>query len=111
MSYALFPFLGLYTLWIFYLAVMNLKRARDAGSMTRTALWFGYPVLFAGLLCDLFVNVVIATLIFADLPRELTVTRRLKRYVTTRPGTWRANAAAWFALNLLDSFDPSGKHV
>lgn len=112
MSYAiLWPLAALYALWIFYLAVMNLKRAKDAGTLPRTALWLGYPVLFTGLLIDLFVNVAVATIIFLDMPRELTVTARLKRYVRERPGTWRASVAVWFAVNLLDVFDPSGKHV
>ena len=110
---ATWPLLALYALWIFYLAVMNLKRAKDAGTLPRTALWFGYPVLFAGLLIDLFVNVFVATFIFLDLPRELTMTARLKRYVRDQPGRWRAKVALWFAHNLLDVFDPSpsGKHV
>lgn len=111
MTLTMWAFASIYTLWVFYLAVMNLKRAKDAGTIPRTALWFGYPVLLAGLLIDLFVNVFVATVIFLDLPRELTMTARLKRYVREQPGTWRASVAVWFAANLLDAFDPSGKHV
>ena len=108
---ALWPLLALYALWIFYLAVMNLKRAQDAGTLPRTALVFGYPVLLAGLLIDLFVNVFVASIIFLDPPRELTMTARLKRYASEQPKTWRASVSVWFAANLLDVFDPSGKHV
>jgi hypothetical protein len=107
----LWPLASLYALWVFYLAVMNLKRAKDAGTLPRTALVFGYPLLIAGLLIDLFVNVFVASIIFLDLPRELTMTARLKRYVREQPGTWRASVAIWFASNLLDAFDPGGKHV
>lgn len=104
------PLVGLYALWLFYLAVMNLKRAKDAGTIGRFALWLGYPILFAGLVLDLLVNVMLS-LVFFDLPREMTVTARLKRYVRTEPAGWRGIAAQWFATHLLDTFDPSGKHV
>lgn len=49
---ALAGFITLYALWVFYLAGMSLKRAKDAGLLTRTAKSFGYPVLFAGLALD-----------------------------------------------------------
>ena len=101
----------LYVLWLFYLAVMNLKRAKDAGTLTRTALFFGRPILFVGLLLDLVANLLVATVVFVDMPDELTVTARLKRYVREQPGTWRGRLAAWFAAEMLDTFDPSGKHI
>lgn len=105
------PVAGLYALWLFYLAVMNLKRAKDAGTLPRAALWAGYPILFAGLLLDLLVNLIVATVVFFDWPKELTVTARLKRYVRTMPDSWRAKAAQWFAVHFLDTFDPSGRHI
>lgn len=104
------PLAALYALWLFYLAVMNLKRAKDAGTIGRLALWLGYPILFLGLVLDLIVNVMLS-LLFLDLPQEMTVTARLKRYVQTQPERWRGIAAQWFATHLLDTFDPSGKHV
>lgn len=36
-------FLTVYALWIFYLAVMNLKRANDAGKLSKPAKFFGTP--------------------------------------------------------------------
>ena len=105
------PVAALYALWLFYLAVMNLKRAKDAGTLPRAALWAGYPILFAGLLLDLLVNVFFASLVFWDWPQELTLTARLKRYVRADPQSWRAKAAQWFALHFLDTFDPSGRHI
>ena len=46
-----------YTLWLFFLAVMALKRAKDAGTISPVALALGYPILLAGLAIDLAVNV------------------------------------------------------
>lgn len=106
---ALAGFFILYALWVFYLAVMNLKRAKDAGLLTPTAKAFGYPVLFLGLLLDFIANVFVLTLLLAELPREGTVTSRLKRHNATSTG-WRKAVAAW-AEPLLDPFDPSGDHI
>jgi len=48
---------------------------------------------------------------FLELPREFTVTHRLRRYMTfPMRRTWRGAAAVWVCHNLLDIFDPDGKH-
>lgn len=99
-----------YCLWLFYLAVMNLKRAKDEGRLSKVAHAFGMPILFAGYLLDFFCNMVPFTIFMLDLPKETTVTARMKRYVKGQAG-WRKSFAVWFADNLLDDFDPSGKHI
>ena len=107
--YALAAGVGLlYALWVFYLAVMSLKRARDAGMLTRTAYAFGLPVLFMGLLLDFLANVLVMTVMLLELPRETTVTARLKRH--NQGAGWRKAIAAW-AEPLLDPYDPSGDHI
>lgn len=104
-------FLSLYVLWVFYLAVMNLKRARDAGTLTRNALYLGYPVLLIGYGIDVLVNLTVCTILFLEIPKEWTVTGRLKRHLYhSEPGSWREVIAAWFCANLLNSFDPDGRH-
>lgn len=102
-------FLLLYALWVFFLAVMSLQRAKNAGTLTTTAKVFGYPVLFAGLLLDFIANITVMTILLVELPREGTVTRRLKRHNASSTG-WRKAVAAW-AEPLLDPFDPSGDHI
>lgn len=99
----------LYALWVVYLAVMSLKRAKEAGLLTTTTKCFGYPVLFAGLLLDFLANALVLTVLLVELPREGTVTSRLKRHNATSTG-WRKAVAAW-AEPLLDPFDPSGDHI
>ena len=98
-----------YTLWIFYLAVMNLKRAKDAGQLTATAKCLGYPVLIVGYLLDCFVNLSVMTILLLEIPQETTVTSRLSRHLNEGEG-WRKAIAAW-AAPLLDVFDPSGAHL
>lgn len=108
--YALAIGLGsFYALWVFFLAVMGLSRAKKAGQLHKTAMVLGYPVLIVGYLLDAFVNVFVLTLILLEIPQELTVTARLKRHIKTSHG-WRLSVARWF-IPLLDPFDPSGFHV
>lgn len=97
-------------LWILYLAVMNLQRARDAGTLPRPAYYLGMPLLYIGLAMDCIVNVVPVSVLFLEWPRECLVTQRLTRHANTTGG-WRKRLALWFARNLLDPFDPSGQHV
>lgn len=101
---------GLYALWLFYLAVMNLARARDAGTLTKVALVLGYPIFIVGLALDVFLNWTVLTVLLIEWPRETTITARLRRHYKSR-ATWRSCVAAWFGLNLLDPFDPKGRHI
>lgn len=103
-------FLSLYVLWALYLAVMCLKRARDEGTLTSTAYALGLPLLFIGLAVDALCNLVVLTVLFAEVPRELLVTSRLKRHYLRGKG-WRKKLAIWFAIHMTDAFDPSGPHV
>jgi len=102
-------FLCLYCLWIFYLAVMSLKRAKDSNMLTKTATAFAYPVLITGLFLDFIANIFVMTPMLLEFPRETTVTARLKRHNKESTG-WRKAIAAW-AEPLLDPFDPSGDHI
>jgi hypothetical protein len=112
---AIAPLLLIYATWFFFLAVMNLARAKRAGTLSKPALVMGMPILWVGLCVDCLCNLTAACLVFLDLPREWLVTQRLKRYAYDAAGDaaagWRADLARWFAKNLLDDFDPSGKHV
>lgn len=102
-------FLLIYVLWIFYLAVMALKRARDEKVLSTPALILGTPVLWIGLALDVLANVLVMTILLLEFPKEALVTSRLKRHILTGTG-WRYTFSKWFCENLLDTFDPSGCH-
>ncbi|MDE2000563.1 MAG: hypothetical protein KGI52_16730 [Burkholderiales bacterium] len=108
MNTALLAIGAVYTLWVLYLASMNLIRARDAGLLPRPAYVLGLPIVGAGVLLDALVNLTVCTLLFAELPREWLVTARVTRL--ERGTGWRQVVASWVCHNLLDNFDPSGKH-
>ena len=92
-----------------YACVMRLKQVRDAGKLTLAMKVFGYPALFVGLAIDFVVNVVFGTLVFLQLPREMTLSTRLWRLSNGEP-SWRQRWALWIRTQLLDSIDPSGIH-
>lgn len=93
--------------WIFYLAVMNLKRNQD--KLTFAAKLIAYPVAFVGVLSDALFNVLLGTLFFVELPKEWLFTHRLERHIQQSAG-YRLRFAMWFCINLLDPFDPAGEH-
>lgn len=102
--------LGLtYALYVFYAAVMNVKRVRDAGKLTTFHKVLGYPTLFIGLVLDFLVNVLVMSVVLLEMPREWTVTARLKRH--HRESTdWRLAVVKFFE-PVLDPLDPSGDHI
>lgn len=107
--YIAYSFVITYALWIFYLAVMNLKRAKKAGLLNKTALVLGTPVLIIGFLLDFLVNTTVMSLVFLEMPDELTVTARLKRHQKESTG-WRLRVVLWLE-PILDPYDPEGDHV
>lgn len=107
--YLLWAVLACYGLWVFYLAVMNLKRVKDNGGLSTWALRFGYPVLIIGYVLDILVNWFVVTLLLLEFPQEYTVTSRLKRHNRESTG-WR-KAVVQFFEPLLDPFDPTGNHI
>lgn len=104
-----YSILGLYALWLFYLAVMSLYRAKLNGTISKPALYLGYPILAVGLILDLLVNTFVASVVLLDLPRELTVTAKMSRLINSQ-SKWRKNSACFFCQKFLDVFDPNGIH-
>jgi hypothetical protein len=98
-----------YALYVWYAAVMNIKRVRDIGKLTTLGKVFGYPTLVIGLILDLLVNWFVMTIILLEVPRELTVTSRLKRH--HKESTGYRLAVVKFFEPVLDPLDPSGDHV
>jgi hypothetical protein len=99
-----------YILWIFYLAVMNLQRVRDLGLLHPVVKKLAYPILIVGVLLNILLNITILTILFLDVPREWTISKRLNRYMTQPVANWRSKAAKIFEY-LLDPFDPDGDHI
>lgn len=101
-------FISVFVLWVFFLAVMQLRTARDAGKLRGPVKPFAYAVLYIGWTLDAFVNIFVMTFVFFEIPGEFTVTARVKRH--KRSVGNRGKIASWLCDNFLDPFDPSGSH-
>lgn len=101
-----------FALWYLFAVVMALIQARDrlGGTFPWPIKVMGYPVLVAGLIVEIIVNWVLCTILFLELPKELTVSKRLWTY-SQRDPSWRQRTATWLRVNLLDPMDPSGTHT
>lgn len=99
-------------LWVLYLAVMNLRYARDAGVylLTPATQRMGKAVLGIAYVWDFLCNMLPVSVIFLELPHELLVTARVQRHVDG-PDGWRRRVAIWFAVNMLNPFDLTGDHI
>ena len=101
-------FASFYILWFMYMAIMNLKRAKENGTLSKLAFTLGIPWLILGYLLDVLFNWVFGTVLFLELPKSGVFTSRLKRHYKKQ--NWRGKLARFLCTNLLDAFDPSGKH-
>ena len=104
-----FGFLGLWVLWVLFLAVTNLNQANTEGTLPRVIRPLAYGTLYIGLVVDFVVQVTVATVLWLELPKELTVSSRVARHIKTGNG-YRHKLAIWFRDSLLKPFDRSGGH-
>ena len=100
--------LSFLTLWTSYLAVMALKRQRDRDNLPPVARHIGTVILVFGYTLDILFNWILGSIMFLDIPRQFTFSARLGLHIGEV--SWRGQLARWFCLNLLDPFDPDGKH-
>ena len=93
---------SLYLLWLAYVFTMHVRERWDTLPMASKVLAF-LPVVFAYLL-DIVVNVVLVTVAYMELPREVTLTKRLHRWQEEKSAV-RARKAKWVCENILNPFD------
>ena len=102
----------LWGFWYLYILVMAFYRAHLQGKLK----WYTYilasPALVIGFVVDVIAQYTVAVVYFWDLParKEHLVTDRLQRYLTYPQDSIRYRKAKFICENLLDYFDPSGKH-
>jgi len=106
---AVYILLDLWLFFIMYVASMGMIRAHKEGSLN-AALWvLCLPFVALSWVVDVTHNFTLFTVLFCELPKELTVTDRLKRHY--KQATKRGMMARWIANTLLNPFDYSGNHV
>lgn len=107
--FVLLPVLLIYVLYVYFCAITNLQRVYEANKLTLVGKFLAYPTVAVGMVIDVFVNATLGTIIFLELPKEWTLSLRLKRYINA--GSGYRLAIAKFIEPVLDPLDPSGDHI
>jgi hypothetical protein len=116
MYYAVFALLSLWVLWVLYVAGMWIDKVSKEATLEWQAKLLILPTAFVLAAVEIVVNVFVCTFLFVDLPKEITVTKRLRRYFYqsppdyTRLGKWRMFLVR-FLKPMLDPFDHKGPHI
>ena len=107
----LFVLTTLWALWIFYIAMMNIKRIAATRSLPLRTQILVWPTMAVFEVLEFVANVIVLTVLFWDWHREIRVSDRLRRY-------WRCPARYGWQLHvvkflkpMLDPFDPAGLHI
>lgn len=101
-------YLVLLVTWIFYVAIMHLKMKLP--TMSPVAKVNAYVALFLfGYPLDAMANVIVSVLAFQRFPKKWLLTGTLKWWIAS-PDSRRAKWAGYICRDLLNPFDPSGKH-
>lgn len=99
----------LYVTWIFFLAVMSVKAAKDVGNLPKVTLVLAYPMYITALLLDFTLNMA-STFVFLERPHDLLLTHRCDRHLIESDG-WRWSLARAICRYLLDPFQVGGHCV
>lgn len=94
-----------YVFYLLFVVTMGAKAAWPALSILPRALLL--PAALVAVIMDVIFNLVPATVIFLDPPRELLFTQRLDRYEAQGSG-WRYTVAVWICKNMLNPFQQGG---
>lgn len=109
MIYLGYLLLDLFVFFVLYVACMNVLRVHHEGRLNWITWILGGLTVLIGLIVDVIHNLTVFTVLFFELPKEWTVTDRLKRHVKEK--TFRGKLANWIANILLNPFDHTGNHV
>lgn len=105
MIYFLFALIFVVTTWCYYVTVVMVYRG------WKTFRWparvMAVLAAIPGIPMDVALNVV-ASILLLDIPLEVTLSQKLSRLNDT--GGWRGDVARWVCAELLDPFDPRGRH-
>lgn len=94
----LLPVVWFSALWL-YVLVMAAKAARDRGQLTPFWRFNLAPLVPLAYAVDIFFNLTIGWIMFAELPRELLFSTRVQRHFRGSRG-WQLKLAVFWARNL-----------
>ena len=100
---------NLYLFFIMYVASMAMIRAHAEKKLNGLLWVLCLPFVAISIVLDFINNLIVFTLLFAELPREWLVTARLKRHAKQQ--TFRGKLARYIGNVILDPFDHTGAHL
>lgn len=92
-----------------YIASMGMIRAYAEKKLNGVLWALCLPGIAIAWVVDVLHNLTLFSLFFWEIPKEFTVTARMKRHVTQK--SWRGNLSRWAGLTLLNPFDHTGDHL
>lgn len=98
-----------YLCFVLFVAIMGFYRLELTGQLNKPLRYLSMPLLAVGYVVDALVNWFVATLLFADLPKETLLTSRLQKYMAQEKDDFRKKFATKIC-SVLNLFDPTGKH-
>lgn len=98
----------LYLFFIMYVASMAMIRAHSERKLNGLLWVLCLPFVAISIVLDFINNVLVFSILFAELPREWLVTARLKRHAVQH--TLRGKIARYIGDLLLHPFDHTGNH-
>ena len=96
----------------FLTAMWFLRRRHQLREKLGPAYFIIVGIVLGGIVLDAVFQWIIAPAIFLGFTKDILFTGRMQRYREEEKykGTWRMRAADWICENLLNPYDPSGKH-
>lgn len=97
-------------LWVLWAALNDLIAPYEHEVLPGPARKLAVTLYAVGYLWDAYCNIVWCTLLFVELPHEITVSARLQRWVTAATG-WRSRLALWVSVNMVNPLAYGGDHI
>lgn len=100
-----------YGLFLYYLAYVTLIQAKKVGTFDQLRPYVKvicWSILITAGVLDFLFNVIIGSVLFLDIPRELMFTSRCERHMSKQD--WRGSLARWFCRSWLNPFTANHCH-
>lgn len=116
LAFACACLIAFYALWLCYIVVMRLRDKKEDGAFRVLDYVLGYPTLAIGYVVDFAVNTVIGTILYLEIPQEMTLSSRSLRHARARIfyptglDRWRGALARW-TLDSIGWYDKHGGHT
>jgi len=97
--------LAMGALWILFINIMAWKHNKDMISWW--VLPFLYPIVVLGYLVDVYFNIVFGTVVFLELPKQLTLSERMREILKRPDRDYKFKISKFICRYLVEPHDPN----